>query len=64
MTEFSDEHLLMLGRMDGKLDLLINRSDDQEKRLNGVEKRVWYASGAAAFIAAFFATKIKTILGA
>jgi hypothetical protein len=43
-----------LGRVEGKVDLLIALHTDTSKRLASVEKRVWWATGAAAVVGAFF----------
>lgn len=46
-----------MGRVEAKIDLLLDRSEVHDKRITAVEKRVWYGSGVAAAIT-FIATKI------
>jgi hypothetical protein len=41
-----------LGRIEGKIDLLISRETITDERLHSVEKKVWYAAGASAVLAA------------
>jgi hypothetical protein len=53
----SDELQRSMGRVEAKVDLLIERTGGYDKRLSAVEKRVWWSSGAAAVIA-FFTTKV------
>jgi hypothetical protein len=53
----SDELQRAMGRVEAKVDLLIERTGVYDKRISAVEKRVWYASGASAVIA-FMATHI------
>jgi hypothetical protein len=40
-----------IGRLEGKMDLLIDMHASNEKRVGAVEKKVWWASGAAGVIA-------------
>jgi hypothetical protein len=46
-----------VGEIKGKLDSLIAMYTDDRKRLDAVEKKVWYGSGVA-FVLAFIATKV------
>jgi len=46
-----------MGRVESKVDLLIERTDAYDKRISAVEKKVWWSSGAAAVIA-FITTNI------
>lgn len=39
-----------VGRIEGKLDMLIEQTKGSNKRLSAVEKKVWWASGAGAVI--------------
>lgn len=52
----SNEIHLMLGRMEGKTDFLINlvtnRFEDQESRIRTIEKRQYHLMGAGAVIGA------------
>lgn len=41
-----------VGEIKGKLDSLIAMYTDDRKRLDAVEKKVWYSSGASAVLAA------------
>lgn len=51
----SDDIQRSMGRVEAKVDLLLERTGGFEKRISSVEKKVWYASGASAVIA-FIAT--------
>jgi hypothetical protein len=46
-----------VGENKGKLDSLIAMYSDDRKRLDAVEKKVWYGSGIAVVLA-FLATKL------
>ena len=46
----TDEMQRSLGRLESKVDLLIDRTDKYDERLGAVEKKVWWASGVAAAI--------------
>ena len=46
-----------VGEIKGKLDSLIAMYTDDRKRLDAVEKKVWYGSGIAVVLA-FIATKV------
>lgn len=53
----SDELQRSLGRVEAKVDTLLERTAGFDTRITAVEKKVWYASGASAVIA-FIATNI------
>ncbi len=53
----SDELQRAMGRVEAKVDLLIERTGTYDKRISAVEKRVWWSSGAAAVVA-YIATNI------
>jgi hypothetical protein len=44
-----------LGRVEGKIDQVLERLEGQDKRINAVEKKVWYGSGIGAVLAFFAA---------
>lgn len=44
-----------LGRIEAKVDILLNRSENQENRLRAVERKQWWATGAAAVCGAVLA---------
>ena len=46
-----------VGEIKGKLDSLITMYTEDRKRLDAVEKKVWYGSGIAVVLA-FIATKL------
>jgi hypothetical protein len=46
-----------VGEIKGKLDSLIAMYTEDRKRLDAVEKKVWYGSGIAVVLA-FIATKV------
>ncbi len=50
----TDETQRSLGRVEGKLDLLIDRTHGFDERLNSVEKKVWWLSGIAALGSVLF----------
>lgn len=52
-----DEIQRAMGRVESKVDMLLDRSSAYEKRLHAVEKKVWYASGVSAVLA-YIATHI------
>jgi hypothetical protein len=47
-----------LGNIEGKLDMLIDLHQANDKRLAAVEKKVWYGSGIA-FVLALIASKLQ-----
>lgn len=55
--------LRTLGRIEGKQDLMLQIMTEDRKRLQAVEKKVWYGSGIAgvlAFIIARFTFNLHT----
>lgn len=59
MLEMTDDVQRSLGRIEGKLDNVLERMGDSDKRISAIEKKVWWSSGAAAIVA-FIATRIHT----
>lgn len=55
----SDDLQRSLGRVESKVDILLERTGAYEKRIGAIEKKVWWSSGAAAIVA-FIATRIHT----
>lgn len=53
----SDEMQRAMGRVEAKIDLLLDRTETHDQRIAAVEKKVWYGSGIAAALT-FIATKI------
>ena len=53
----SDDLQRAMGRVESKVDILLDRTEGYEKRIHAVEKKVWYASGVSAVLA-FIATHI------
>lgn len=53
----TDELQRAMGRVEAKVDILLERSIHDEKRITAIEKKVWWASGASAVLA-FIATKL------
>jgi len=53
----SDELQRAMGRVEAKVDLLLEREGANNKRISAVEKKVWWASGASAVLA-YIATNI------
>ncbi|MEH2501257.1 hypothetical protein V1290_000068 [Bradyrhizobium sp. AZCC 1578] len=47
----SDELQRAMGRVEAKVDLLIELTGKYDDRLTKVERKVWWSSGAAAVIA-------------
>jgi len=48
---------VLLGRVDGKVDILLSRTDNFDKRLRSVEQRQWWLAGLGAAVA-FGAAKL------
>lgn len=55
----SDEMQRSMGRVEAKLDLLLERSGSHDKRIGSLEKKVWWSSGVGAAVAFI----VTTILG-
>jgi hypothetical protein len=53
----SDELQRSLGRVEAKVDTLLERTAGFDTRITAVEKKVWHASGASAVVA-FIATHL------
>lgn len=55
----------ILGRLDGKMDLVLKSVTNHDKRLAAVEKRQWWISGASAVVGVLLTkvTPLATILG-
>lgn len=47
----TDELQRAMGRVESKVDILLERTGVYERRLTSVEKRVWWGSGVAAVVA-------------
>lgn len=54
---------VILARMEVKLDQALTGHADHETRLRQLERKVWAASGVAAFIAAGGAAAVTKLLG-
>ena len=52
----SDEVQRSLGRVESKIDMLLDRHETFDKRLGSVEKKVYWFSGASAFAAYLVST--------
>lgn len=50
-----------LGKIEGKLDTLLEFYAEDRKRLAAVEKRVWWTSGAAAVIGIIIGPMLKKL---
>lgn len=48
-----------IGRVEGKIDLILDRTHGLDARLSAVEKKVWYGSGIAAALA-FIVTRLTS----
>lgn len=51
---------VLVGRIDGKMDILLTRSDGFDARLRKVEQRLWWMTGAGAAVA-YVVTKYTTL---
>lgn len=51
----SEENSQQLGRIEAKVDILLSRTDEQDRRLRAVERKQWWATGAAAAAGAILA---------
>lgn len=47
----SDELQRSLGKIEAKVDILLERSSSQDKRISAVEKKVWWSTGVGAVLA-------------
>lgn len=50
-----NEIVRSIGRLEGKMDMLIDLHTKDSERLDAVEKKVWYASGASIIVGGFLA---------
>lgn len=48
-SKLNDLHQTV-GKIDGKVDILLDRTKQFDARLSAVEKKVWWASGATAAV--------------
>ena len=53
----TDDLQRAMGRVEAKVDILLDRARSDDKRITAIEKKVWWASGASAVVA-FIATKL------
>ena len=53
----------LLGRIDAKVDILLVRSEKQDRRLNIVEKRQYVSAGVISACVALVLPHIKAFLG-
>lgn len=51
----SEENSQQLGRIEAKVDILLSRTDEQDRRLRAVERKQWWAAGAAAAVGTILA---------
>lgn len=54
---------MMVGRLDGKMDVLLARTAGFEARMTAVEHKVWWVSGAFACAMALVAPHIRQMFG-
>jgi hypothetical protein len=52
-----------LGRMEGKVDMLIERFDKLDDRAMHIERKQWYHTGGLAVAGAILLPKLKTLVG-
>lgn len=52
-----------LGRVEAKVDVLLERTAAQDYRLRVVERKQWFTSGSIAVAVALLVPKIKAFLG-
>lgn len=58
-----DTVAVILARMEGKLDRLVDDKRDHETRIRALEKKVWAAAGAAAAAGGAIGVLGQSILG-
>lgn len=54
---------VMVGRLDGKMDVLLQRTAGFEARITAVEHKVWWVSGVAAAVMALVAPQVRHMFG-
>lgn len=62
----ADPHLTLLtllGSIDGKVNILVERSASHDRRISSVERRQWFSSGAIAFAVAMLVPQFKAMFG-
>lgn len=47
-----EDSLIRLGRIEGKVDMILDHIKDHGKRISAVETKVWWAGGAMAVLGA------------
>jgi hypothetical protein len=52
-----------LGRVEAKVDLLLDHATKADRRIASMERKMWWGSGAMAVLMAIVVPKIRTILG-
>jgi hypothetical protein len=52
-----------IGRVEAKVDMMIDRFDKLDDRAHSIEKKQWYHTGALAVAAAFLLPKIRAFAG-
>jgi hypothetical protein len=53
----------MIGRVEGKVDLLISKVDRHDIRVSSMEKHLWWGRGALAVACAAILPKVRMVLG-
>lgn len=58
-----NEFARSLGRLEGKMDTLLDMYKEDRERLASVEKKQWYHSGAMGIAVMFLVPKLRTMFG-
>ena len=53
----------LLGRIDAKVDILLERTAGHDRSIKALERRQWFQTGAIAACVALIAPKLKMMLG-
>lgn len=58
-----DEHLILLGEINGKVDMLVARAQADEARLQDAASGAWWGKGAILLVIASMYPKARDLIG-
>lgn len=58
-----NEVVRSLGRLEGKVDMLIDMHKADALRLTSAEKKIWYHTGALGLAVLFIVPKMRAVMG-
>lgn len=61
--QVKDEHLILLGQMNGKLDMLVARAAADETRLQDASNAAWWGKSALLLTIVSFYPKARELIG-